>query len=137
MPGALATQQQQAKAPVTTPRRRGGVGKGLRAVVAHRTIGYQLHAVSCDAVDTLGTMLAIFLVRLIQLYTLLIVVWVVSSWWPPMRKHRLVAQIGRVCEPYLRIFRRLLPEMGGFDFSPLVGILALQLASQMLLGLVL
>ena len=31
-----------------------------------------------------------------------------------------------VCEPYLRLWRRLLPlSMGGIDFSPMVAILAL------------
>ena len=27
-----------------------------------------------------------------------------------------------VCEPYLRIFRRLLPSFGAFDFSPIVAV---------------
>jgi YggT family protein len=30
-----------------------------------------------------------------------------------------------VCEPYLRIFRRLLPAFGGFDFSPILAIITL------------
>jgi uncharacterized protein YggT (Ycf19 family) len=30
-----------------------------------------------------------------------------------------------VSEPYLRIFRRLLPTMGGFDFTPMLAIIVL------------
>ena len=30
-----------------------------------------------------------------------------------------------VSEPYLRIFRRLLPSMGGFDFTPMIAIIVL------------
>jgi uncharacterized protein YggT (Ycf19 family) len=30
-----------------------------------------------------------------------------------------------VCEPYLRIFRRILPPLGPLDLSPVVGIIAL------------
>jgi len=30
-----------------------------------------------------------------------------------------------VCEPYLRIFRRILPPLGPLDLSPVVAILAL------------
>jgi uncharacterized protein YggT (Ycf19 family) len=30
-----------------------------------------------------------------------------------------------VCEPYLRLFRRILPSMGAFDFSPLIGTIVL------------
>ena len=30
-----------------------------------------------------------------------------------------------VSEPYLRLFRRLLPSMGGFDFTPMIAIIVL------------
>ncbi len=29
------------------------------------------------------------------------------------------------CEPYLRLFRRVLPNMGGWDFSPILALLVL------------
>ncbi len=32
-----------------------------------------------------------------------------------------------VSEPYLRIFRRFIPTLGGFDFSPMLGIIVLWL----------
>jgi YggT family protein len=32
-----------------------------------------------------------------------------------------------VCEPYLRLFRRFIPAMGGFDFSPMIAIIVLYL----------
>jgi YggT family protein len=34
------------------------------------------------------------------------------------------------CEPYLRIFRRMLPNMGGWDFSPILGLLVLVLVNK-------
>src|SRR5919206_4915739 len=30
-----------------------------------------------------------------------------------------------VCEPYLRVFRRVIPPVGMFDFSPIIGIFLL------------
>jgi uncharacterized protein YggT (Ycf19 family) len=30
-----------------------------------------------------------------------------------------------VCEPYLRIFRRVIPPLGPLDLSPIVGVIAL------------
>ena len=30
-----------------------------------------------------------------------------------------------VCEPYLRLFRRILPPLGPIDLSPIVGVLVL------------
>ena len=37
-----------------------------------------------------------------------------------------------VCEPYLRIFRRILPSFGGLDFSPIVGIILLQVVGNLI-----
>jgi YggT family protein len=37
-----------------------------------------------------------------------------------------------VCEPYLRLFRRILPSMGGLDFSPIIAIIVLQVAGSLI-----
>jgi YggT family protein len=37
-----------------------------------------------------------------------------------------------VCEPYLRLFRRFLPSFGGLDFSPIIGIIVLQIAGTLI-----
>ncbi len=41
-----------------------------------------------------------------------------------------------VCEPYLRIFRRLIPGMGMMDFSPIIGIIVLGVISSIVVGLI-
>jgi len=60
-------------------------------------------------------------------YGLLIFIYVMMSWFP-MRG--VIAEvyrvIGSVVEPYLRLFRNLIPPMGNFDFSPLVAYFVLQ-----------
>lgn len=71
----------------------------------------------------------------IQIYTVAILIWVVASWIPDMRRNKLVQQIGRVTEPYLGLFRRLVPTSAGIDFSPILAILALQLAARLFLRL--
>jgi YggT family protein len=41
-----------------------------------------------------------------------------------------------VCEPYLRLWRRMLPlQMGGIDFSPMVAVLALIAAERILIAI--
>ena len=41
-----------------------------------------------------------------------------------------------VCEPYLRLWRRLLPlSMGGIDFSPMVAVLALIAVERILIAI--
>ncbi len=37
-----------------------------------------------------------------------------------------------VCEPYLRVFRRLIPGMGGWDFSPLLALLTLYVVNRVI-----
>lgn len=66
------------------------------------------------------------LYQLLNLYSVIVLVAVIASWvrLPPSNP------IGRIVygltEPLLRPIRRVLPPMGGLDFSPLVLLLALQ-----------
>jgi uncharacterized protein YggT (Ycf19 family) len=41
-----------------------------------------------------------------------------------------------VAEPYLRLFRRLLPAVGGFDFTPIIAIIVLYIAQSLIVGLI-
>ena len=39
-----------------------------------------------------------------------------------------------VCEPYLRLFRRLIPPIGSFDFTPMIAIFLLVILRQIITG---
>jgi uncharacterized protein YggT (Ycf19 family) len=41
-----------------------------------------------------------------------------------------------VCEPYLRVFRRVIPPIGMFDFSPIVAIFVLIIVGRIVVGLI-
>lgn len=41
-----------------------------------------------------------------------------------------------VCDPYLRIFRRLIPGMGALDFSPIIGIILLGVLRSIVVNLI-
>jgi YggT family protein len=70
----------------------------------------------------------------LQVLTLLIVVRAVLSWVPSVDYgHPLIRLIVRVSDPILEPVRRVLPPLGGLDLSPLVAILLLQLAGQLLI----
>lgn len=82
----------------------------------------------------MGMFLAI-LVRIVDVYTLLIFVYVLMSWLP--QKRGVIADIdnvlGKICEPYLGIFRKIIPPIGGMiDISPIIAIVALQLVIRLL-----
>ena len=69
-----------------------------------------------------------FLDIFIEVYLLLIFVYVLTSWvrLPYNVWVRRISDFLRdVCEPYLRIFRRILPSLGPLDLSPVVAIVAL------------
>jgi len=64
----------------------------------------------------------------IWVYILLIFVYVLTSWVPlPYSPwvRRVSDFLRDVCEPYLRLFRRILPSLGPLDLSPIVAVLAL------------
>lgn len=73
--------------------------------------------------------------RLIQIYMIVLFVYVISSWFPQLRDSALGQMLARLSEPYLRLFHGVVPLVGGLDFSPVLAFLALQLAQFLLLTL--
>ena len=81
-------------------------------------------ALLADAASTANTLIDTFR----WVYILLLFVYVLISWvrLPYTVWVRRVTDFLRdVCEPYLRLFRRILPPLGPLDLSPVVAILAL------------
>jgi len=81
-------------------------------------------AVLYDAIDNVQSFISVF----IYVYTLLILAYIITSWvrlpystW----LNRIQRFLYDVCEPYLRLFRRILPTFGPLDLSPVVGVAAL------------
>lgn len=70
-------------------------------------------------------------------YTVLLFLRIVSSWFPPeWQRHRFVHFLAFYTEPYLNVFRRLLPPLGGvLDISPILAFFALQFLEKLLLGM--
>jgi YggT family protein len=69
-----------------------------------------------------------FIDDFIWVYVLLIFVYVLTSWvrlpYSPWLR-RIQDFLRDVCEPYLRLFRRVIPALGALDISPIVAILSL------------
>jgi YggT family protein len=84
-----------------------------------------------DAISSIQNFVNVF----ISVYVLVLIAYILMSWvrlpYSPWL-NRIQRFLYDVCEPYLRIFRRLLPSFGGFDFSPIVGILALGLVDRVI-----
>jgi YggT family protein len=88
------------------------------------------------------TQIADFLSALIYVYTLLIFVYIVTQLLfsaglrPPYSRttDSILSFLREVCEPFLRIFRRLLPSFGGLDFSPMLAIFSLYLVNSVVVA---
>ena len=62
-------------------------------------------------------------------YGILIIAYVLMSWFPMNGGiiYDVYRVLGSLVEPYLGLFRRFIPPMGGMDFSPIVAIIVLNL----------
>jgi YggT family protein len=77
-----------------------------------------------DAITSVETFVNVFLL----LYGLVILVYILTSWLRlpySVTLNRIQRFLYDVCEPYLRLFRRLLPSTGALDLSPILAFLAL------------
>ncbi len=84
-----------------------------------------------------GAALASILSRVIWLYGLLIIVYVLMSWVPVKGAlYDVYRVLGSVVEPYLKLFRRIVPPIGMVDISPIVALIALQLVGRALVSLI-
>jgi YggT family protein len=63
----------------------------------------------------------------LTLYFYVLIVRVLLTWFPTIDWYsQPFAFLSQVTDPYLNLFRSLLPPIGGIDFSPMVAILLLQ-----------
>ncbi|MBY4797917.1 YggT family protein [Collinsella sp. AGMB00827] len=73
---------------------------------------------------------------LFNFYSLLVLVYCLLSWFPRRQDgliSDLAAVLASIVEPYLSIFRRVIPPIGGMDFSPVAAIIVLKLVEQIVL----
>ena len=72
------------------------------------------------------TQVELFVDVFISVYVLLIFAYVLTSWIRlPYSLNPVQRFLSDVCEPYLRLWRRILPSFGPLDLSPIVGFFGL------------
>lgn len=89
-----------------------------------RSEGSSEAMILADTIDRIASFIDVF----IGVYTLLILLYIISSWirvpYSPWL-NRVQRFLFDVCDPYLRLFRRILPPFGPLDLSPIVGVVVL------------
>jgi uncharacterized protein YggT (Ycf19 family) len=83
----------------------------------------------------LGTSVSRFVSVFVGVYILLVFAYVLTSWirlpYSPTL-NRIQRFLYDVCDPYLRLFRRILPPIGGLDLSPIVAVFVLVILQRLL-----
>jgi YggT family protein len=87
-----------------------------------------------DAITSIQNFVIVFL----WVYTILIFAYVLTGWvrlpYSPWL-NRIQRFLYDVCEPYLRLFRRILPSVGPLDLSPFVGVIVLLVLQRVLVSI--
>lgn len=74
--------------------------------------------------------------QFINLYLLLLFIRILLSWFPNVNwMNQPFAALSQITDPYLNIFRSIIPSLGGIDFSPILGFFLLQFLSGALIDL--
>ncbi|MDR0499768.1 MAG: YggT family protein [Coriobacteriales bacterium] len=80
-------------------------------------------------------MLVSLIQSVVYIYTILIIVWTLFSWINHSTgvANDIYQVLDLLVKPYVSIFRRVIPPMGGFDISPVIALIVLQVASGFLI----
>ncbi|MDB9372821.1 YggT family protein [Nodularia sphaerocarpa] len=82
--------------------------------------------------NLLFTTLATF----VQFYSYFLIARVLLTWFPTINWYNQpFAALAQITDPYLNLFRSIIPPLGGMDFSPILAFLALNLVGGLLSSL--
>lgn len=65
---------------------------------------------------------------LFTIYTFMLFGYILMSWIPNLRESPIGETLGKFVEPILGPFRKIIPPLGMIDISPIVALIALNLA---------
>ncbi|MGI2904979.1 YggT family protein [Tolypothrix sp. VBCCA 56010] len=82
--------------------------------------------------NLLVTTLATF----VQIYSALLIIRVLLTWFPNISWYNQpFSALSQITDPYLNLFRSIIPPLGGMDFSPMLAIILLQVVGGGLVSL--
>ena len=76
------------------------------------------------------------LATFIGIYSSLLFIRVLLSWFPNINWYNQpFVALSQITDPYLNLFRSIIPPLGGMDFSPVLAFIALQILRDVLFQL--
>ncbi|MDP2325445.1 MAG: YggT family protein, partial [Gammaproteobacteria bacterium] len=109
----------------------------LVALLALQVLGtFLLVRVACIIDPAIWQVLALALLNVAKLmlnvFSGALIIYVVLSWVSPGGYNPAVAVVTAIAEPILAPFRRLIPQIGGLDLSPLFALILIQALSMLI-----
>jgi YggT family protein len=81
-----------------------------------------------STIPLIATALATFL----NIYFVMLIIRILLSWFPNINwLNPPFSILSQLTDPYLNVFRSIIPPLGGIDFSPMLAIFLLQFVSQL------
>ncbi len=69
----------------------------------------------------------------IQLYSALLIIRILLTWFPNVNWYNQpFSALSQITDPYLNIFRSIIPPLGGMDFSPILAIFVLNIVGNLI-----
>ena len=81
----------------------------------------------------------IYIIQLLfTVYSLMIFARIILAWFPKTAHHKVTRFIAFYTDPYLNLFRKFIPPIGGVvDLSPILALFVLQLAENLIFRIIL
>lgn len=66
--------------------------------------------------------------KFVFIYSCLLIIRVLLTWFPSVNWYNQpFAALSQISDPYLNLFRSIIPPLGGMDFSPILAFVALNI----------
>ena len=72
----------------------------------------------------------------ITLYNYLLIIRILLTWFPNLdTSNPILTSLFSRTDPYLNVFRGVIPPLGGLDLSPILALISLSLIKQLIVGI--
>ena len=76
-----------------------------------------------------------FVKYLFNFYEYSMLAYILTSWFPQIKNNFIVEFLEAICEPYLKIFRKIIPPFGMLDISPIAALVVLSVRENLIIML--
>ena len=76
-----------------------------------------------------------FVKYLFNFYEYSLLAYILISWVPQIKNNIIVEFLEAICEPYLKVFRKIIPPLGMLDISPVAALVVLSVIENLIITL--